>query len=83
MVITSFVIQKCYLTFNTVLISAFMGRTAGSLVHRSRQWHQTVQVVMVFLHWHAVVVFKKMHLLFKNVPEKLLKITFWPLSTRL
>lgn len=53
MVITSFVIQKCYLTFNTVNIciygiKAVVGKTAGSLVHRLRQWHQTVQVVMVF-----------------------------------
>lgn len=70
MVITSFVIQKCYLTFNTVLTSLHLwGRTAGS----------STQIKAVapncsgshgVLHWHAVVVFKKNASALKNVLKK-------------
>lgn len=77
MVITSFVIQKCYLTFNTVL-SAFMGQNCRLHVHRSRQWHQTVQVVMVFFTGMQLLFLRKMHLLLRMFLKKALKITFWP-----
>ena len=52
------------------------GKAAGSLVHRSRQWHQAVQVVMVFFTGMQLLFLRKSASALKNVPEKALKIAF-------
>lgn len=76
----SFIIMLiCYLSFHCVDIctndtKVMMGKTASTLAHASRRWHQTV---------HTCTCIKSNSL--KNILDKVVKMTifiqFWPLGT--